>query len=101
LLLWRVETFIFGGTDAVVSEEENHIMHAYFGLLIERVWDVKSLSTCQKLAVMLQLDDDDLQQLVVEESTAKAPVCASIRQSMYRKGRSSRWIFMMQNFVTK
>mmetsp|Transcript_19109 Transcript_19109/g.36803 ORF Transcript_19109/g.36803 Transcript_19109/m.36803 type:complete len:512 (-) Transcript_19109:200-1735(-) len=90
LLRWRVETFIFGGTDAVVSTEEKHIMQMYLGELVERIWGLKVLNGFQKLTILLGLNDDDLQQLVVEESEAKkAAVTASIRKYMDKRGLSS------------
>merc|ERR1740123_780896 len=101
LFLWRVQTFIFGGSDAVVSGEENYIMQVYLGLLIERVWELESISTFEKLTIMLKLDDDDLQQLVVDESEVKARVSASIRGFMDRKGHSSKLIGTLQNLVTR
>merc|ERR1719461_2393204 len=100
LLQWRVETFIFGGTDATISGEENYMLQVYLGLLMERIWALECVSTCEKLAIMLQLDDDDLQQLVIEESEVKAQVSASIRRFMDKRGHSSKMLGMLQNLVT-
>eukprot|EP00927_Polykrikos_kofoidii_P038786 TRINITY_DN33208_c0_g1_i4.p1 TRINITY_DN33208_c0_g1~~TRINITY_DN33208_c0_g1_i4.p1 ORF type:complete len:546 (-),score=90.70 TRINITY_DN33208_c0_g1_i4:96-1649(-) len=66
LLNDRVETIIFGGSDALVSTEERFVIKMYLGLLAETVFKCR-LPVWQKAAIMLQLDDDDLQQLVIEE----------------------------------
>jgi hypothetical protein len=101
LLRMRVETFIFGGADAVVSTEEHYVMRVYLGLLIERIWDLNTLKCFQKVAIMLTLDDDDLQQLVVEESESKATVTASIRQFMDKRGLSNKVYAALQRFVAE
>jgi len=99
LLRLRVETFIFGGTDALVSTEERYVMRVYLALLVERIWDL-DLNVFQKIAIMLSLDDDDLQQLVVEESESKNIVTASIRQFMDKRGLSSKVYAALKNAVS-
>jgi len=98
LLRSRVETFIFGGTDAMVSCEEHYVMRVYLGLLVERIWDLQA-NVFQKLAIMMALDDDDLQQLVVEESESKAAVAAKIRNFMDQRRLSSTMSAAMKHVV--
>jgi len=87
LLRWRVETFIFGGSDALVSAEERYTMSMYLALLVDKVWNSSAIPFSQKLAIMLQLDDDDLQQLVVEEKEQKkSEVAASVRKWIRASG---------------
>jgi len=73
LLQWRVETFIFGGTDAAISGEENYMLQVYLGLLMERIWALECLSTCEKLAIMLQLDDDEKAQQTADMLYKESP----------------------------
>lgn len=83
LLRWRVETFLFGGNDAHVSDEESYVMQLYLADLTKKVWDSDQLSFWEKIAVMVQLDDDDLQQLTVEQDDhVKATVTLSVKKHM-------------------
>merc|ERR1719414_2650662 len=68
LLWWRVETFVFGGADASVSTEERYILNTYLAALCMKIWESNQFGYAEKFAVLLQLDDDDLQQLIVEEN---------------------------------
>jgi len=89
LLLWRLETFIFGGSDASVSPEERYLLQVYLANLAQRVWASDFISTSQKFAIMIQLDDDDLQQLIVEEDAQSKSSCIiSVKQFMYQTGVS-------------
>lgn len=83
LLQWRIECFLFGGCDAVVSSEEQFIMQVYLGSLAEAVWDSEELRLSEKMAVMFQLDDDDLQQLVIEDAVqAKGNLLLQVKNYM-------------------
>lgn len=89
LLLWRVQTFIFGGCDARVSNEEQYIIATYLGHLLRKIWESKMLTFFEKVAVTLKIDDDDLQQLIIEEDQAsKSEVLASVKQHMQASGSS-------------
>mmetsp|Transcript_57597 Transcript_57597/g.150051 ORF Transcript_57597/g.150051 Transcript_57597/m.150051 type:complete len:80 (+) Transcript_57597:3-242(+) len=56
-------------------------MSMYLAVLMDKVWNCKDLPLSQKLAIMLQLDDDDLQQLVIEEKDKqKGAIAASVRK---------------------
>eukprot|EP00931_Biecheleriopsis_adriatica_P076898 TRINITY_DN5055_c0_g2_i1.p1 TRINITY_DN5055_c0_g2~~TRINITY_DN5055_c0_g2_i1.p1 ORF type:complete len:488 (+),score=76.27 TRINITY_DN5055_c0_g2_i1:102-1565(+) len=91
LLIVRVQTFIFGGSDAMVSEEEMFIMDYYFGRLAEVVLKSKSLSCVEKCCIMIQLDDEDLQELTVEENWhVKASITRSVKKYMERQGLGRR-----------
>lgn len=67
LLKERVERFAFGSHGAVVPSEERCILQVYSALLAEQVWESRLFNFWQKLAIMIRLDDDDLQQFIVEE----------------------------------
>uniref|UniRef100_A0A7S2N9Z7 Uncharacterized protein n=1 Tax=Zooxanthella nutricula TaxID=1333877 RepID=A0A7S2N9Z7_9DINO len=100
LLRWRVEVFIFGGDDAVVSAEERYIMEVYLARLMEAIWLNKDMTLLEKVSFMLQFDDDDLQRLVVEENdVSKTHVCASVRRFMYEKGHTCRFTDAFQQLV--
>lgn len=100
LLRWRVETFIFGGNDAHMSGEEKYVMHAYLALLADKIWSSGELTYWQKLAVMLQFDDDDLQQLVVEQDDySKASVILSIKKHMSLTGATSRPLNLLTDWM--
>jgi len=97
LLIWRVQEFMFGGSDSKFSQEEKTIMEAYLAQLAERVCTSDWLNKTQKLAVMLGLDDQDLQQLVIEEDVDdKANVLLGVKAYMKKHGlvsssRLARW----------
>lgn len=98
LLSWRIEVFLFGGSDASVSSEENFIMQVYLGCLVEAVWHNPDMSLFQKFCVMFQLDDDDLQQLVIEDAAyQKATLLLQIRRYMTQHGNHG----LLKTFVTK
>merc|ERR1719410_2393553 len=87
LLLQRVETFVFGGADAHVTTEERFLLEVYLANLAETVWVSHFIPTYQKIAIMLKLDDDDLQQLIIEEDAhSKSAVTLSVKKFMYRSG---------------
>lgn len=89
LLLWRVEAFVFGGSDAHVSPEEYYLIQVYLANLAETVWNSKFIPTYQKIAIMLKMDDDDLQQLIIEEDAySKSAVTLSVKKFMYESGVS-------------
>merc|ERR1712224_822344 len=82
-LIFRIKAFIFGGSDALVSVEENFIMDAYLAIIAQKVFENRDFSSAQKFAVMMMLDDDDLQHLIVEEDLrVKSAVILGIRQYM-------------------
>lgn len=86
LLVWRVETFIFGGCDARVSSEERYIISTYRGHLLERIWASGEFNLRDKVVLSVQLHDDDLQQLIVEEDhCAKSRILASVKRHMQAK----------------
>lgn len=89
LLWWRVELFIFGGSDAQLSTEERYVLDAYLALLFEKLWETDQLRGLGRLAVLVQLDDDDLQQLVVEEDeVAKARTCWHVQNYIKECGHA-------------
>jgi len=98
MLINRVQLFAFGGSDAQVSKEEGYLLQEYLAMLVERVWLSQSLSTFQKLAVMLQFCDGDLQELMIEEDPeVKSQVVLSVKQNMLKTGKASeswavRWL---------
>merc|ERR1711879_213084 len=67
LLIERLETFCFGGSDAFVAPEEAFLIELYHGCLCREIWGNCELTFAQKVTIMMQFDDDDLQQLIVEE----------------------------------
>jgi len=86
LLIWRVEVFIFGGCDALISPEERHIISTYRGHLLERIWASDVFNFTSKLVLSAQLHDDDLQRLIVEEDhSAKMRILASVKRHMRGK----------------
>jgi len=86
LLIWRVEAFIFGGCDALVSAEERYIISTYRGHLLEKIWASDVFNFLDKLVISVQLHDDDLQRLVVEEDHgAKTRTLASVKRHMQGK----------------
>jgi len=85
LLIGRVQTFVFGGTDACVQMEEHFLIDLYMGHLMQRIWqsDCQNLSVWNKLALLFKLDDDDLQQLIVEEDYGqKSQVTLSVHHHL-------------------
>eukprot|EP00931_Biecheleriopsis_adriatica_P076897 TRINITY_DN5055_c0_g1_i1.p1 TRINITY_DN5055_c0_g1~~TRINITY_DN5055_c0_g1_i1.p1 ORF type:complete len:475 (+),score=66.72 TRINITY_DN5055_c0_g1_i1:61-1485(+) len=91
LLMIRVQTFIFGGTDVHVSAEETFIMDHYFSRLAQVVLESKILSCLQKWCIMIQLDDEDLQELIVEENWhMKASITRSVKKYMETHGLGYR-----------
>lgn len=85
MLLQRVHTFVFGGTDARVQMEEQFLIDIYMGHLMQRIWmsDHQHLSLGDKIALLCKLDDDDLQQLIVEEDFGqKSAVLLSVRRHL-------------------
>merc|ERR1712187_1054880 len=81
LLISRVETFAFGGSDAVMSTDERYLMAVYYARFAETVLKTSALSAFQKMAVFLQFDDDDLQQLIIEEDIHdKSQIMLAVRQ---------------------
>lgn len=99
LLVWRVECFLFGGADAQMSTEEHYLMRVYLGSLAETVWETSSLTTFEKMCIMLQFDDDDLQQLIIEDSSrSKAKLVLRVKSYMQRTS-ASRWLKWKQRIV--
>lgn len=92
LLRWRIECFVFGGTDSYVASEEEFIMRIYMASLAEAVWRNEKFTWFDKMCVMFQLDDDDLQQLIVEDSTAEKSVL-SLQVRKYMNDTKARSCF--------
>lgn len=98
LLIARVRAFAFGGCDGIVSNEERYLLDVYLAILQARVWSSTGLTHFQKLAVMVQLDDRDLQELMVEEDPlVKSDVVLSVKQHMsecgiVNSGRLLSWV---------
>jgi len=87
LLIWRVQEVLFGGADSKFSGEETFIMNAYFALLAEKVCTSEGLSASEKFAVLLGLDDQDLQQMVIEEDVdEKARILLGVKAYMKQHG---------------
>mmetsp|Transcript_39580 Transcript_39580/g.93230 ORF Transcript_39580/g.93230 Transcript_39580/m.93230 type:complete len:569 (-) Transcript_39580:138-1844(-) len=83
LLRWRVETAIFGGQDAFLSAEERYIVSTWRALIVEKVVTSNLFSGFDKLAVLFQFDDNDIQQLIMEENTDdKLAVIGSVKKYM-------------------
>lgn len=109
LLMARVHTFVFGGTDARVQMEERYLIDLYMGHLMQRIWesDPEHLTFSNKLALLFKLDDDDMQQLIVEEdygqkSLVTTAVHKHLRQHKLQgfgnqvKERLGRWASKME-----
>lgn len=87
LLIARVRAFAFGGCDGMVSNEERYLLSVYLAILQARIWSSTGLTYFQKLAVMVQLDDRDLQELMLEEDPlVKSDVVLSVKQHMLESG---------------
>jgi hypothetical protein len=106
LLIFRVQKFIFGGTDAVISSEESYVIKVYLASLAEKILESDELSLVQKAILMVQLDDDDFQRLVIEEdSESKSRIILSVKKSLGFSDQSwSSWLvkgltFSMHVFV--
>jgi len=89
LLMWRVEKFVFGGPDAEVSVEEKYIIDVYLANLAQKIWESHHLTRMNKLAIYLQLDDDDIQQLIVEEDAiVKSGVILTVNHYLREAGQA-------------
>lgn len=87
LLMERVLTFLFGGTDAHISAEEGFVMSAYLANLARKIWKSTYLSRSDRWTVMLLAGGDLLQGLVVEEDVqAKSAVILGVKQFMRETG---------------
>jgi len=92
LLMWRIQVFLFGGSDVYVSSEEKFIMRVYLGSLASAVWKSEILTWFEKMCVMFEFDDDDLQHLVIEDDTrAKARLISQVRTYM-QKTHAINWV---------
>mmetsp|Transcript_82852 Transcript_82852/g.208704 ORF Transcript_82852/g.208704 Transcript_82852/m.208704 type:complete len:579 (-) Transcript_82852:257-1993(-) len=87
LLIARVRAFAFGGSDGMVSNEERYLLNVYLAILQAKIWSSTGLTNLQKLTVMVQLDDRDLQELLLEEDPlVKSDVVLSVKQHMLESG---------------
>merc|ERR1712151_477234 len=87
LLLSRVRAFAFGGCDGIVSVEEQYLLNVYLAILQHKIWTSTALSNFQKVTVMVQFDDRDLQELLVEEDPlVKSDIVLSVKQYMHEAG---------------
>merc|ERR1712159_54832 len=57
LLIDRIETFVFGGPDAVVSMEQRYLMEHYKARFVEAITHSEELTFGQKVAFFLAFDD--------------------------------------------
>lgn len=62
----RLFTFIFGGEDAIMQDEETALMHTWNSLLTHRMY--RELGFKEFIAVMASFDDSDFQSLVLNEN---------------------------------
>jgi len=93
LLMWRVQVFVFGGSDATISREEAFVIQIYLAHLMEKVWQSQALGFSQKLTISLTLDDDNLQKLIVEEDFHQKAACTvAVSRFMTDQGHDSRSI---------
>jgi hypothetical protein len=93
LLWWRVETFVFGGSDAYLSTEERYVLDVYLAVLYKQIWESKDLHGLGKLATLVQLDEDDIQQLIVEEDeVAKAQVIWHVGNYIKKFGHAGHFM---------
>jgi len=87
LLISRIRDFAFGGCDGIVSVEEQYLLNVYLAVLQEKLWTSTALTTSQKVAVMVQFDDRDLQELLIEEDPlVKSGIVLSVKQHMHSIG---------------
>jgi len=93
LLWWRVEVFVFGGSDAHLSTEERYVLDVYMAVLYEKLWTSTELRGMDKLAALVQLDEDDIQQLIVEEDEGnKAKIMARVGKYIRKFGHAGHCV---------